>query len=162
MTAIISACQAYRYRLERPLTGSGTVAVIMVNPSTADAATNDPTIRKLIGFGHRWGYGRLVVGNLYAYRATDVGQLGRVDDPVGPDNDEHLAQIMAEADLIVAAWGPLAKQPRAWRAARLRRFLDLVGAAHLFQIGPCTQDGMPHHPLMLPYDLELRRWSMPS
>lgn len=161
-TAIISPCGLYRYRLTRALDGCDTLAVIMVNPSTADAETDDPTIRKLIGFGHRWGFGRLVVGNLYAYRATDVGELGRVDDPIGPDNDDHLARIMSEASRIVVAWGPMAKQPRAWRAARLRRFLDIAGAAQLFQIGPPTQDGMPHHPLMLPYDLELQPWRAPS
>lgn len=71
MTAIISACGRYRYRLERPGTGPGATAIIMVNPSTADAELDDATIRKLRGFGARNGWGRLIVGNLFAYRAPD-------------------------------------------------------------------------------------------
>ena len=89
MSAVISDCGQYRYRLERNTVGGGATAVIMVNPSTADATENDATIRKPIGFGqhHRWG--RLLVGNLFAYRATDVRKVGRGFDPIGPDNDDH-------------------------------------------------------------------------
>jgi hypothetical protein len=114
MSAVISDCGRYRYRLKRPGTTNATrTAIIMVNPSTADAAVDDATIRKLRGFGERNMWGRLLlVGNLFAYRATDVCELGKVADPVGPENDDHLIQILAECDQVVCAWGPVSKQPK--------------------------------------------------
>ena len=65
--AIISPCGTYRYRLDRPdVFGDLNTAVIMVNPSTADATNDDATIRKLIGFRDRKAWGNLIVGNLFA------------------------------------------------------------------------------------------------
>ena len=110
MSAIISECGHYRYRLDREIYPfKPAVAVIMVNPSTADATTNDATIRKLLGFGERRGWGRLIVGNLFAWRSKDVHDLANAADPIGPENDAHLRQIFLEADCVIAAWGPSAK-----------------------------------------------------
>ena len=61
-SAVISPCGRYRYRLERDGPGEGRTVIIMVNPSTADAETDDATIRKLKGFGARNGWGRIIVG----------------------------------------------------------------------------------------------------
>jgi len=158
-SAVISECGQYRYRLERELAGGGgTLAVIMVNPSTADAEKDDPTIRKLIGFGNRNKFNRLIVGNLFAYRAADVRELKSAVNPIGPENDNHLSLILAEADQVICAWGPLAKQPKRFR----NRFLNVLGfisAASLYpyRIGPTANDGQPKHPLMLPYALEFER-----
>jgi len=78
MTAAISSCGTYRYRLERHgLAGAGAVAWIMVNPSTADATNDDATIRKVIGFTERLGGGWAIVGNKFAFRAT-WGPLGKL------------------------------------------------------------------------------------
>lgn len=119
MSAIISPCGLYRTRLERDLGRPGPiVAILGVNPSTADATTNDATIRKDIGFGARHGWGRLIKGNKFAYRATDVKVLRSVADPVGPDNDAHLEAIMRDADIVIAAWGPLSKLPTPLRGGR--------------------------------------------
>ena len=119
MSAIISDCGLYRYRLERHvLFGAGAVAWIMVNPSTADATADDATIRKVMGFSNRLGAGQVIVGNLFAFRATDVNALKAVRNPVGPFNDEHLEQIIADADQLVVAWGPTAKLPPALRRRR--------------------------------------------
>lgn len=135
----------------------------MVNPSTADAEQDDATIRKLIGFGKRNGWGRLIVGNLFAYRATDVRELGKVRDPIGPANAGHIAAMLSEADRVVFAWGPVTKQPALlrsnWRAVH--------HAAHMvlkepFSIGPPAKCGHPKHPLMLPYDSQIIPWSKPS
>lgn len=164
MSAIISPCGLYRYRLERAGLGAyirgqaGVLAVIMVNPSTADAEDDDPTIRKLLGFTVRAGFASLIVGNLFAYRATDVRVLGTVVDPVGPDNDDHLIQILAEADQVVCAWGPLNKQPWLWRS-RYKDVLGLIHGAGLdpYRIGPAALCGQPKHPLMLPYNLQFER-----
>lgn len=163
MTALISPCGHFRYRLERELAaghGSPTVAVIMVNPSTADATKNDATIRKLIGFGDRNGWGKIIVGNLFAYRATDVRELGTVDDPVGPENDAELWRIVSSVDLIVVAWGPLSKQPKALRS-RWKHFMHIAGSVPMFSIGSTAKCGHPKHPLMLPYSSEILSWRAP-
>lgn len=163
MSAIISPCGLYRYRLERHgLSGAGAVAWIMVNPSTADAAQDDPTIRKVIGFSERMGAGWLIVGNKFAYRATDVRELATAADPRGPENDVHLVEIMREAPTVIVAWGPLSKLPKDLR----RRWLTIVRMAS--DIGrPLTcfgtaQDGHPRHPLMLAYDTPLIEWKRPT
>lgn len=163
-SAIISPCGRYRYRLERDGPGVGQTTVIMVNPSTADATQDDATIRKLKGFGERYQWGTIVVGNLFAYRATDVRELGKVDDPVGAfANDMHLLDMLREADRFVVAWGPVAKQPRALRD----RYLRVLQLAHTvsrrpMSIGAPAKDGHPCHPLMLPYSRQLQPWSPPA
>jgi len=160
MSAIISDDGLYRYRLERELSGSDdTTVIIMVNPSTADATANDATIRKLIGFGQRNDWGRIIVGNLFAYRATDVRELGKIADPVGPDNDRYLSAMMAEADRVIYAWGPVAKQPKFWRR-RWRTVDDIVrSAGHMsLSIGEPAKCGHPRHPLMLAYVEPIQEW----
>lgn len=161
-TAIISDCGLYRYRLERhALSGGGAVAWIMVNPSTADATDDDATIRKVIGFSNRLGAGWAIVGNKFAYRATDVKALRTATDPKGPENDAHLEKIMAEAATVIVAWGPLAKLPphlrRRWRT--VCGIADRVGAK-LMCFGTAN-DGHPRHPLMLAYDTPLVEWRRP-
>lgn len=161
-SAIISDCGLYRYRLERhALSGAGAVAWIMVNPSTADAKEDDPTIRKVIGFSERLGAGWAIVGNKFAYRATDVNALKTARDPVGPDNDAHLAKIIADAGTVIAAWGPLAKLPPTLRRRwyKIARMADEAGRT-LMCFGT-AQDGHPRHPLMLAYDTPLIEWKRP-
>lgn len=158
MAAIISDCGQYRYRLERQCEGPGATAIIMVNPSTADATENDATIRKLIGFGNRNQWGKLIVGNLFAYRATDVRVLGRVDDPIGPENDSHLAAMLDEADSIICAWGPIAKQPK-YQRGRWRAVWSIMNGRPAFRIGPPAKCGSPKHPLMLPYASLIERFT---
>lgn len=159
--AIISPDGIYRYRLERECGGMVTTAVIMVNPSTADHTKDDATIRKLKGFGQRNNWGKLIVGNLFAYRSTDVRKLGSVHDPIGPENDEHLMRIMADADQVIFAWGPLAKQPKYRRG----RWKDVAGIAHGAGLDPycigTAACGHPRHPLMTPYATPVARWDVP-
>lgn len=163
-SAIISPCGVYRYRLERQCDGDGATAIIMVNPSTADAEKDDATIRKLRGFGDRHKWGRLIVGNLFAYRATDVRALSKTMaiDPVGgPEADKHLSNIFHEADRVVVAWGPLAKQPR-YHRGRWREVIALIAAGTpILSIGDPAKDGHPKHPLMLPYASLIQPWRQP-
>lgn len=159
-SAIISPCGLYRYRLERQSPGDGQTTVIMVNPSTADATQDDATIRKLIGFGQRHQWGRIVVGNLFAYRATDVRDLQRVRDPIGPHNDTYLLDMLREADRVIVAWGPVTKQPKHLRD-RYRRIEQMARmvSRELSSIGEPAKCGHPKHPLMLPYNSPILPWS---
>lgn len=152
----------FRYRLERDLGRDGpTVAVFGVNPSKAGVLVNDQTIRKDIGFGERHGWGRLIKGNKFALRSTDINGLRTAADPRGPENDAHLEQIMRDADLHVAAWGPLAKLPphlrKRWRT--VVAIADRVGC-RLHCLGT-VQDGQPRHPLTTGYDTPLTLWQRP-
>lgn len=166
-TALLSVCERYRYRLERDIIPTATTfrtvgLVIMINPSTADAVEDDHTIRKLKGFAARFGWEKLLVGNLFAYRSKDVRDLKRVWNPVGEENDEHLRDMMREAGHVVVAWGPLTKQPAGLRG-RFRKIVEMAIEERkaLFSIGPTAGDGHPKHPLMLPYTLTLEPWIMP-
>lgn len=165
MSAVISPCGLYRYRLQRdidPLHGWQRVAFVMVNPSTADAETDDATIRKVIGFSARMGARHVVVGNLFAFRATDIRALRSASDPVGVENDAHLRRILGEVDICIAAWGTLAKLPPELRR-RWARFHDMAVAAgtRLMCLGT-AQDGHPLHPLMLGYERRLSIWERPD
>lgn len=164
MSAILSDCGTYRYRLERHgLSGAGAIAWLMVNPSAADAKQDDPTIRRVIGFTERLGGGWAIVGNKFAYRATDIRELRTLSGAVavGPENDAHLAEIMGAASIVIAAWGPLSKLPKPLR----RRWRTVCGIAEragvrLMCLGT-AQDGHPRHPLMLAYDTPLVEWKAP-
>src|SRR5262245_13227298 len=104
-SAELSPCGRYRYALTRTWGDPKKVVCwVMLNPSTADADQDDPTIRRCLGFSRAWGAGGLVVVNLFALRATDPDQLRIAADPVGPDNDSHLSTA-AFGRLVVAAWG---------------------------------------------------------
>lgn len=166
MSAVISDCGRYRYRLERrwdtPSADSyGQTTIIMVNPSTADGENDDATIRKLLGFaGGKWA--NIVVGNLFAFRATDVRALRSAADPIGPDNDEHLRTMFDESFRLIFAWGPPAKLPKALRE-RWKFVDDLARRCGKLphSIGAPAKCGHPCHPLMLPYSRELQPWSRP-
>ena len=159
-SAVISDCGFYRYRLDRRFGDGPCVMFLMVNPSTADATIDDATIRKCVGFAGRWGFGRIVVGNKFAFRATDVKELRKITDPVGPENNEHLRLMMTESDMVVAAWGSLSKLPETLRS-RWKDIVTMADAAQrdLAAIGICA-DGHPMHPLMPAYR-EWHDWSVP-
>jgi len=159
MSAVISDCGLYRYRLERQVAQTGPVyAFFGINPSTADANLDDATVRKWRGFVSRWGGSRFIVGNVFAYRATDVKALAKVELPVGPGNLAHLDAIAAEADILVPCWGNSGKLPKELRPD-LKDLLD-----SLYRFGKpvkafgATKSGDPLHPLMLGYDTPLIDW----
>jgi len=150
--AELSLCGTYRYALTRAWAHGGpdsSVCFIMLNPSTADAGQDDPTIRRCIGFAKSWGYASLEVVNLFAYRATDPSELGGATDPVGPENDRHIRRAVAVARLVVAAWGaePLA-------ASRSSVVELLVTASSDIHALALTKNGSPKHPLYLRADLK--------
>jgi hypothetical protein len=127
---------------------------VMLNPSTADASVDDPTIRKCVGFAKRNGYGGILVVNLFAYRATEPRDLWRAAqeiDIVGPKNDEWILEATYGRPTVLA-WGA---QARGWkRPDEVTAMLQVMDRS-LFVLGR-TIDGIPRHPLMLPYTSELR------
>lgn len=104
--AVISACDQYRYLLSRRLSFSDRVVTFIgLNPSTADATQDDPTIRRCIGFAKRRDAGMLLMVNLFALRSTDPAALRIHAAPIGPENDFWIERAMSMADIGIAAWG---------------------------------------------------------
>lgn len=146
MSATFSPCRTWRYTLHRdidPLLGNGTVAFIGLNPSTADETQDDPTIRRCIRFARSWGYQHLTMLNLFGLRSTDPRGLLGHRDPVGPGNDLAIATQIANADLVVCAWGafPSGRPELERRAAFVLR---MIHNPHCLGV---TADGSPRHPL---------------
>lgn len=105
ISATISPCEQYRYELRRVWDESKPLVLfICLNPSIADAHIEDNTSRVCINYAKRWGYGGLLIGNLFAYRSTDQSALYVVPDPVGSENDFWLKKLQSEASLVVCAW----------------------------------------------------------
>lgn len=167
MSAVISPCGTYRYKLDRDVSplafeiGAPHIAWIMVNPSTADATQDDATIRKVRGFTERMNGTGFTVGNLFSYRATDIRALRTAPYATGPDDDFWLNQIISMSDKVMVAWGPMAKLPKHLR----QRFETVVkiAAKHgqkLYCLGT-AKDGHPLHPLMQPYSAEICEWKAP-
>jgi hypothetical protein len=118
----------------------------MVNPSTADAKKDDPTIRKCVGFSRRWGCGGLDVVNLYAFRATDLSVMLKATDPVGPENDVWIEKMCTlPVGPVIVAWGSnMQVQARGHEVTqRLARHHDVY--ALKVTMGP------PWHPLYVSY-----------
>lgn len=156
---LASVCGSYRWLLTRIYGAGPTACVIGMNPSTADAEQDDMTVRRLAGFAERLGWGRLLLVNLFALRATDVTRLGYHPHPVGPGADLHLARAVREAEIVVGAWGAVSKAPREHRT-RARDVALLVqreGAA--MQCWGRNRDGSPKHPLYLSYEIPLEPWT---
>ena len=145
--ALLSPCGRYRYWLTRSWAeGNGLcVAFVGLNPSTADADVDDPTIRRCVGFAKAWGYSSLAMVNLFAFRATQPADMEAAADPVGPDNDGWLRTASASAAITVAAWGAGGGFKRRDEAVR-----DLLMRRHYLRL---TKDGHPGHPLYLPASL---------
>jgi hypothetical protein len=119
----------------------------MLNPSTADADQDDPTIRKCIGFADRLGFGAIVVANLFAFRATDPANLRRAGYLVGPENDHAIAAAARDSNLTICAWGAHARGlARPGEAHAILRGIGVTPKAL-----DLTADGIPRHPLMLRY-----------
>ena len=149
--ALLSADGKYRYTLDRVWGAGKPVVFVGLNPSTADAQVDDPTIRRMIGFAKRWGFPGVTVVNLFAVRLTYPAGLLNVKEPVGPDNDEVLADVAGKAALVVVCWGNHgAFENRCGEVARI------LPPAKCFGL---TLRRQPAHPLYLPHTAELEDWS---
>lgn len=153
--AVLSADGKYRYRLSRviELTGDGSCTFVMLNPSTADAMQDDPTIRRCIGYARTLACARLDVVNLFAYRSTDPGVLSAMsrDVAVGPENDQHIMEVCRAARLVICGWGNHGSLFQ--RGAEVRNMLRTAGVTPL-ALKINGKSGQPAHPLYLKADAQ--------
>lgn len=157
-SAVVSRCEQYRYVLYRQWDAAlPTILWLGLNPSVARGlddngnAVDDHTVRKVVGFSHRWGFGAFTLGNLFGYRSTDADALlvpGR--DIVGPKNDEWLDLLIEGHQHIILAWG--AHHPNLVES-RMPALTAILARHH--RVAWClgtNRGGQPKHPLMLGYD----------
>jgi hypothetical protein len=130
------------------------VAFVGLNPSTADAVRNDPTVSRCVGYATDWEYEEMTMLNVFAFRSTDPRALYGVPDPVGGDeNDRWIAEEARVSDLVVCCWGTHAEL-----GGRCREVADLlVGIGPMHVLG-LTKEGHPHHPRGLRRDLNPQPW----
>jgi hypothetical protein len=152
--ASFSRCRRWRYLLWRKW-GDGPVAnFLMLNPSTADEVKLDPSCTRARLYAERWGFGAIIVTNLFGWRATDPDEMKAARDPVGSLNDAAILQAAREADLVVCAWGN-----HGAHLGRSKKVLELLSrnkaALHALRL---NDSGEPAHPLYLPGALRAAPW----
>lgn len=151
--ATLSKCNKYRYSLWRTWNKNKTwLLFIMLNPSIADAMQDDPTIRRCIAFAKAWGHGGLLVGNLFAYRATNPFDLlnANKNKIIGSDNDEYLIQLIAQAKTTVVAWGNY--------GSLLNRSTIISNRIHYPMCLGVNKTGEPKHPLYMSAKTKLQNY----
>jgi hypothetical protein len=169
--ALISEDGAYRYTLTRRWSGRPLLPWICLNPSTADASKNDPSVLRMCRFSRRENYGGICILNEYALRSPHPSVLRTHPDPVGPDNDMWISAVAGNLALsrvidgseprpVVVAWGA---NPMA--AARVPRVMELLAGIPVVCLGT-TASGAPKHPLArgrerVPDDAPMIPWKVP-
>jgi hypothetical protein len=153
--AEFSPCRRWRYLLWRCWDRSKPVAnFLMLNPSTADELKLDPSCTRARNYAERWGYGALVVTNVFAWRDTDPRNLLLAKDPVGPANDRAILKAARRANLVVCAWGNHAEH-----LGRGAQVLELLEGIRLHALR-LNSSGHPAHPLYLPGSLSPRKFAV--
>lgn len=158
--ACLSADRMYRYWLGRAVDTSSAseqrrLLFVMLNPSTADESANDPTIRKLLSYARAWGYARLDVVNLFAYRSPSPDELSRRYtqgvDIVGPENAQYIELAALRAHKVIVAWGGrVPSKLKVSRPAAVLAQLKTLGAGRWVpEYLELSKDGTPKHPLYL-------------
>src|SRR5690606_28062074 len=116
---------------------------------------NDPTVERCQRRAERWGYGGLIVTNIFAFRSTDPRGL-KIDDPIGEGNDAAIVDAATESRLIVCAWGKHGVLHGRGNAVLelLRNHKRIKDKLRALKVG---KSSYPMHPLYLPYELEAVR-----
>jgi hypothetical protein len=157
--ATFSPCRRWRYLLWRRWDETKPVAnFLMLNPSTADEAKLDPTCARARGYAERWGYGALIVTNIFAFRNTDPDRMKAAKDPVGPGNDAAIVKAARESEIVVCAWGNHGSFLE--RSSRVKALLS-QSRVKLYTLR-INANGEPAHPLYLPGRLEPISWAASS
>ena len=138
--AVFSSCRKYRYSLTRSWNSAdGYVLFIGLNPSIADEMVDDPTLKRCINFAKDWGYGGLIMVNLFAYMATYPSELKKATLPIGKENNKHILNGYQKSQLTVIAWGN-----DGYLLGRDKEVLAIIENPMCLNI---NKSGQPAHPL---------------
>lgn len=157
-SAEISECGRFRYALKRRWEDGPCALFIMLNPSTADASVDDPTVRRCRNFAKREGCGSFRIENLFAFRATDPDQMFKHAQTAIGGTDRYIREAASSNQgPIIAAWGADTRARK--RAGQVERMLVNVGV-DLLCLGT-SKSGAPRHPLMVKRDAPLIEYRSP-
>ena len=146
--ALFSNDKKHRYFLERVWNDSlETILFVLLNPSIADSKKDDPTIKKLISFSKKWGYGGFCVCNLYSYRTPSPKELYNNSNNKSKKNKEYLKNNILKSNRVIYGWGATEFEPK-W-------ILDLVKEPLCFGK---NKNGTPKHPLYMNYKTKLIKY----
>jgi hypothetical protein len=154
--ALFSPCRRWRYLLWRQWDPAKPVAnFLMLNPSTADEVKLDPSCTRARRYAEAWGYGSLIVTNVFGWRSTDPEKMKAEKDPVGPGNDAAIVRAAQESGIVVCAWGNHGSF-----LERSSHVKNLLGK-NKFQLHTLrvNANGEPAHPLYLPGNLKPLSWA---
>jgi hypothetical protein len=155
--ATFSPCRKYRYTLTRIWDVRAPVACwLLLNPSTADERKLDPTLRRCFGFSRSWGFGGMLVANIFAFRSPHPGKVYAASDPIGPQNDQHIRRLVRKADKVIVGWGVHGQL--GGRADSVRALLSRC-QIEAWCLGR-TKDSHPKHPLYVASSTELVRFEL--
>ena len=147
-SAVFSPCRKYRYSLTRSWNSAeGYVLFIGLNPSIADEIIDDPTLIRCINFAKDWGYGGLIMVNLFAYMSTHPTDLKKAKLPIGKNNNKHILKNHQKSQLTIAAWGNDGNLLK-----RDKEVLKIINNPMCLNI---NKSGQPAHPLYQKKDQEL-------
>lgn len=157
--AKFSACRRWRYLLWRRWDEAKPAAnFLMLNPSTADEWQLDPSCTRARNYAERWGFGALIVTNLFGWRATDPAKMKAAREPVGRGNDAAILRAAREAAIVVCAWGNHGEHLE--RGEKVRSMLHLSRVK--LHVLKTNAGGHPAHPLYLPQTLTPAVFPPPS
>jgi hypothetical protein len=153
--ATFSRCRRWRYLLWRRWDEAKPAAnFLMLNPSTADEFQLDPSCTRARNYAERWGFGAVIITNIFGWRSTDPAQLRLVKNPVGRGNDRAILKAAHEAKLVVCAWGN-----HGLHLSRSQRVIALLREQRIpLNFLKMNEQGEPAHPLYLPGSLKPTRW----
>lgn len=152
--AVFSDCQLYRFTLEIMWDLElPSLQAIGLNPSTADELGDDRTVAKLKRLAARWGYGSLIMTNLFAFRATEPKDMKRSPSPFGEGNTDVVIEIAKDASEVLCCWGNDGAHMD--RAAIVLGALKKSPSVSKLRYLRMTKLGHPEHPLYLPESLPL-------
>jgi hypothetical protein len=151
--AVFSEDKKYRYQLTRVWNESKPmVGFIALNPSIADETENDPTIWKLVRSADGWGYGGLIIVNLFALVSSSPEVMKTAKEPIGKNNDQYLEKMSKSSDLdkVIAVWGDDGVHLN--RASEVKKMFSKLWVLKL------SETGQPRHPRFLKADVEPFLW----
>lgn len=120
----------------------------MLNPSVGDETFDDKTIKRLIFFTKKFGYGGFYVGNIFPNINSKVKDLYLDLSHDKKKNIEHVSSMIDKSESIVYAWGKTIDNPPDW--------IDkIVDKPLCFGF---NKNGTPKHPLYLKKSTSLIRF----
>lgn len=155
--AFFSEDRKYRYLLWRQWDTSKPSAVfVMLNPSFANETDNDPTISRCIKRARAMGFGGIRVSNLFALCSTDPTALYSSDDAIGPKNNAKILTSVADAGIVICAWGKNGKFQERGKEVLQLLWANSITPYYL----KLNKDGTPRHPLYVSYNEKPKAWEI--